>query len=180
MRAARLSRTTSCRGRPGLGSLTLALLPEVRRVVAVEVDAVLAGALPATVADRAPGLADRLEVVHADAMKITDVPGPPPTALVANLPYNVAVPVVLHLLAALPSLRSALVMVQAEVADRMVAPPGDRLAGAVGQARLVRGGAPPGPSGGRCSGPRRTWTRGSSPSPAVSRRHHGDRERCSR
>ncbi|HLV72892.1 dimethyladenosine transferase [Actinomadura hallensis] len=114
---------------PGLGSLTLALLPEVRRVVAVEVDAVLAGALPATVADRAPGLADRLEVVHADAMKITDVPGPPPTALVANLPYNVAVPVVLHLLAALPSLRSALVMVQAEVADRMVAPPGDKVYG---------------------------------------------------
>jgi len=114
---------------PGLGSLTLALLPEVRRVVAVEIDAVLAEALPATVAERAPGLADRLEVVHADAMKITDVPGPPPTALVANLPYNVAVPVVLHLLATLPSLRSALVMVQAEVADRMVAPPGDKAYG---------------------------------------------------
>ena len=111
---------------PGLGSLTLALLPEVRRVVAVEVDEVLAAALPATVRDRAPGLADRLEVVHADAMKITKVPGPEPTALVANLPYNVAVPVVLHLLAALPSLRSALVMVQAEVADRMVARPGGR------------------------------------------------------
>ncbi|XRQ11473.1 16S rRNA (adenine(1518)-N(6)/adenine(1519)-N(6))-dimethyltransferase RsmA [Actinomadura welshii] len=114
---------------PGLGSLTLALLTEVRRVVAVEVDAVLAAELPATVADRAPGVAGRLEVVHADAMKITAVPGPDPTALVANLPYNVAVPVVLNLLAAFPSLRSALVMVQAEVADRMVAPPGGRIYG---------------------------------------------------
>ncbi|MFA1545234.1 16S rRNA (adenine(1518)-N(6)/adenine(1519)-N(6))-dimethyltransferase RsmA [Actinomadura chokoriensis] len=114
---------------PGLGSLTLALLPEVRRVVAVEVDAALAAELPATVAAREPDLAGRLEVVHADAMKITGVPGPDPTALVANLPYNVAVPVVLHLLAALPSLRTALVMVQAEVADRMVAPPGGKIYG---------------------------------------------------
>ncbi|NKZ07329.1 16S rRNA (adenine(1518)-N(6)/adenine(1519)-N(6))-dimethyltransferase RsmA [Actinomadura latina] len=114
---------------PGLGSLTLALLPEVRRVVAVEVDPVLAAELPATVAAREPGLAGRLEVVHADAMKITSVPGPDPTALVANLPYNVAVPVVLHLLATLPSLRTALVMVQAEVADRMVAAPGGKIYG---------------------------------------------------
>ncbi|MFG2244537.1 16S rRNA (adenine(1518)-N(6)/adenine(1519)-N(6))-dimethyltransferase RsmA [Spirillospora sp. NPDC048823] len=114
---------------PGLGSLTLALLPAVRRVVAVEIDAALAAELPATAEARAPGLAARLEVVHADAMKITHLPGPEPTALVANLPYNVAVPVVLHLLATLPSLRSALVMVQAEVADRMVAPPGGRIYG---------------------------------------------------
>ncbi|TDB89452.1 16S rRNA (adenine(1518)-N(6)/adenine(1519)-N(6))-dimethyltransferase RsmA [Actinomadura sp. KC216] len=114
---------------PGLGSLTLALLPEVRRVVAVEVDAALAAALPGTVEVRAPELAGRLEVVHADAMKITAVPGPAPTALVANLPYNVAVPVVLHLLAVLPSLRTALVMVQAEVADRMVAAPGGKIYG---------------------------------------------------
>jgi 16S rRNA (adenine1518-N6/adenine1519-N6)-dimethyltransferase len=114
---------------PGLGSLTLALVAEVRRVVAVEIDPVLAAELPATVAARAPDVADRLEVVHADAMKITDLPGPAPTALVANLPYNVAVPVVLHLLTALPSLRSALVMVQAEVADRMVAPPGGKVYG---------------------------------------------------
>ncbi|MFI0410148.1 16S rRNA (adenine(1518)-N(6)/adenine(1519)-N(6))-dimethyltransferase RsmA [Actinomadura sp. 3N508] len=114
---------------PGLGSLTLALLPQVRRVVAVEVDAALAAALPGTVEARAPEVAGRLEVVHADAMKITNVPGPAPTALVANLPYNVAVPVVLHLLAVLPSLRTALVMVQAEVADRMVAAPGGKIYG---------------------------------------------------
>ncbi|WP_433229884.1 16S rRNA (adenine(1518)-N(6)/adenine(1519)-N(6))-dimethyltransferase RsmA [Actinomadura formosensis] len=114
---------------PGLGSLTLALLPEVRRVVAVEIDPVLAAELPATVAAREPGLAGRLEVVRADAMKITHVPGPAPTALVANLPYNVAVPVVLHLLATLPALRTALVMVQAEVADRMTAAPGSRVYG---------------------------------------------------
>ncbi|TYK49357.1 16S rRNA (adenine(1518)-N(6)/adenine(1519)-N(6))-dimethyltransferase RsmA [Actinomadura decatromicini] len=114
---------------PGLGSLTLALLPEARRVVAVEIDAALAAELPGTVAARAPDLAGRLEVVHADAMRVDGVPGPEPTALVANLPYNVAVPVVLHLLAVLPSLRTALVMVQAEVADRMVASPGGRIYG---------------------------------------------------
>ncbi|MFB4311144.1 16S rRNA (adenine(1518)-N(6)/adenine(1519)-N(6))-dimethyltransferase RsmA [Actinomadura sp. GTD37] len=114
---------------PGLGSLTLALLPAARRVVAVEIDPALAAELPATVAAREPDLAGRLEVVRADAMKITKLPGPDPTALVANLPYNVAVPVVLHLLATLPSLRTALVMVQAEVADRMVAPPGGKIYG---------------------------------------------------
>ncbi|SFN91459.1 dimethyladenosine transferase [Actinomadura madurae] len=114
---------------PGLGSLTLALLPAARRVVAVEIDPALAAELPATAAAREPGLAERLEVVRADAMRIAEVPGPPPTALVANLPYNVAVPVVLHLLAVLPSLRTALVMVQAEVADRMTAAPGSRIYG---------------------------------------------------
>jgi 16S rRNA (adenine1518-N6/adenine1519-N6)-dimethyltransferase len=114
---------------PGLGSLTLALLPAARRVVAIEVDAVLAAALPRTVADRAPGLAGRLEVLPADALRVTSVPGPPPTALVANLPYNVAVPVVLHLLAVLPSLRHGLVMVQAEVADRLSASPGGKIYG---------------------------------------------------
>ena len=114
---------------PGLGSLTLALLEEVRRVVAIEVDPVLAAALPATVAERAPGLVDRFEVVSADALRVTDVPGPPPTALVANLPYNVSVPVMLHLLSLLPSLRHGLVMVQSEVADRLAAPPGSRIYG---------------------------------------------------
>ncbi|MEV3919875.1 16S rRNA (adenine(1518)-N(6)/adenine(1519)-N(6))-dimethyltransferase RsmA [Actinomadura coerulea] len=114
---------------PGLGSLTLALLPRVRRVVAVEIDPALAAELPATAAAREPDLAGRLEVVRDDAMRIAEVPGSPPTALVANLPYNVAVPVVLHLLATLPSLRSALVMVQAEVADRMVAAPGSKIYG---------------------------------------------------
>ncbi|NYD46836.1 16S rRNA (adenine1518-N6/adenine1519-N6)-dimethyltransferase [Actinomadura luteofluorescens] len=114
---------------PGLGSLTLALLPQARRVLAVEIDEALAAELPATAAAREPDLAERLEVVRADAMRIAEVPGPAPTALVANLPYNVAVPVVLHLLATLPSLRSALVMVQAEVADRMVAAPGSKIYG---------------------------------------------------
>jgi 16S rRNA (adenine1518-N6/adenine1519-N6)-dimethyltransferase len=157
---------------PGLGSLTLALLEALpalppaaagpalppaaagpalppaaagpARVVAVEIDPVLAAELPLTVADRAPDLADRLTVVTADALRVA---GPEPTAgsgrreagvelpvapsaLVANLPYNVAVPVVLHLLAVLPSLRRGLVMVQAEVADRMCAGPGSRVYGA--------------------------------------------------
>jgi 16S rRNA (adenine1518-N6/adenine1519-N6)-dimethyltransferase len=114
---------------PGLGSLTLALLEVARRVVAIEVDGVLAAALPATVADRAPGQMDRFEVVHADALRVSAVPGPPPTALVANLPYNVSVPVLLHLLALLPSLERGLVMVQSEVADRLAAPPGSKVYG---------------------------------------------------
>jgi 16S rRNA (adenine1518-N6/adenine1519-N6)-dimethyltransferase len=114
---------------PGLGSLTLALLDQVQRVVAIEIDPVLSAALPATVAARRPDLADRLEVVAADAMRVDAVPGPPPTALVANLPYNVAVPVLLHLLERLPSLRRVLVMVQAEVADRLAAAPGSRAYG---------------------------------------------------
>ncbi|MFT7839570.1 16S rRNA (adenine(1518)-N(6)/adenine(1519)-N(6))-dimethyltransferase RsmA [Saccharothrix sp. BKS2] len=115
---------------PGLGSLTLALLPSCRALVAVEIDGVLADRLPVTVAERAPDLADRLAVVHADAMRVTVAQLPhAPTALVANLPYNVAVPVVLHLLAELPSLRTGLVMVQSEVADRMAAGPGSKVYG---------------------------------------------------
>jgi 16S rRNA (adenine1518-N6/adenine1519-N6)-dimethyltransferase len=114
---------------PGLGSLTLALLEAVQRVVALEIDPVLAAALPATVASYAPDQADRFEVVHADALRVTEVPGPPPTALVANLPYNVSVPVLLHLMALLPSLRHGLVMVQSEVADRLAAAPGSRTYG---------------------------------------------------
>ncbi len=114
---------------PGLGSLTLALLAVARRVVAVEVDPVLAGALPATIAAYAPGEAERCEVVLADAMRVTEIPGPPPTALVANLPYNVSVPVLLHLLALLPSLEHGLVMVQSEVGDRLAAPPGSKVYG---------------------------------------------------
>jgi 16S rRNA (adenine1518-N6/adenine1519-N6)-dimethyltransferase len=114
---------------PGLGSLTLGLLAAAARVVAVEVDPVLAKALPETVRDRAPDLEPKLETVHADALRITEIPGPPPTALVANLPYNVAVPVVLHLLELLPSLRTGLVMVQAEVADRLAAAPGSKIYG---------------------------------------------------
>jgi 16S rRNA (adenine1518-N6/adenine1519-N6)-dimethyltransferase len=115
---------------PGLGSLTLGLLPVAQTVVAVELDPVLADRLPQTVAERAPGFADRLVALHADALRITAADlSPAPTALVANLPYNVAVPVVLHLLAELPALRTALVMVQAEVADRMAAGPGSRVYG---------------------------------------------------
>jgi 16S rRNA (adenine1518-N6/adenine1519-N6)-dimethyltransferase len=109
---------------PGLGSLTLGLLPVVAHVTAVEIDPRLAALLPRTVAERAPQLADRLTVVEADALRIREVPGPAPTALVANLPYNVAVPVLLHLLELLPTLRRALVLVQAEVAERLAAPPG--------------------------------------------------------
>ncbi|AUI61705.1 16S rRNA (adenine(1518)-N(6)/adenine(1519)-N(6))-dimethyltransferase RsmA [Amycolatopsis sp. BJA-103] len=113
---------------PGLGSLTLGLLATGAEVVAVEIDPVLAGRLPNTVAER--GGAERLTVVGADALRIKadDLPERP-TALVANLPYNVAVPVVLHLLAELPSLTSGLVMVQTEVADRMAAGPGSRTYG---------------------------------------------------
>ena len=115
---------------PGLGSLTLALLPACREVHAVEVDPVLAKRLPDTVAERAPNLATRLRVIEDDAVRIkSDRFATAPTALVANLPYNVSVPVVLHLLAELPTLRTALVMVQAEVGDRMAAGPGSRVYG---------------------------------------------------
>jgi 16S rRNA (adenine1518-N6/adenine1519-N6)-dimethyltransferase len=113
---------------PGLGSLTVALLGAAAHVHAVEVDPVLAAALPATVAAR--GAAGRLTVHHADALRITAAQlRPDPTMLVANLPYNVAVPVVLHLLAELDTLRGGLVMVQKEVADRLVAGPGSRTYG---------------------------------------------------
>lgn len=114
---------------PGLGSLTLGLLAEVDRVVAIEVDAVLAAALPATVAAYAPEHVGRFELVHADALRLTELPGPPPTALVANLPYNISVPVLIHLMELLPTLRHGLVMVQAEVADRLAAAPGSRTYG---------------------------------------------------
>ncbi|OLR90317.1 16S rRNA (adenine(1518)-N(6)/adenine(1519)-N(6))-dimethyltransferase RsmA [Actinokineospora bangkokensis] len=114
---------------PGLGSLTLALLPAVERVTAVEIDPVLAGRLGVTVGEQAPGLVGRLRVLERDAMRVGRAELGEPTALVANLPYNVAVPVVLHLLAELPSLRTVLVMVQAEVADRMAAGPGSRVYG---------------------------------------------------
>ncbi|MEO9221309.1 MAG: 16S rRNA (adenine(1518)-N(6)/adenine(1519)-N(6))-dimethyltransferase RsmA, partial [Mycobacteriaceae bacterium] len=115
---------------PGLGSLTLGLLGPAAAVVAVEIDPVLAARLPRTVAERAPALAAKLTVLGADALRVqaTDFLAAP-TALVANLPYNVAVPVLLHLFAELPTLRSALVMVQSEVADRLAAPPGSRTYG---------------------------------------------------
>lgn len=113
---------------PGLGSLTLGLLEAGARVLAVEIDPVLARALPATVAERAPQAADRLTVVEADALTVRELPIAP-SRLVANLPYNVAVPVLLTFLARQPSLTEGLVMVQAEVADRLAAGPGSRTYG---------------------------------------------------
>lgn len=109
---------------PGLGSLTLALLPDVRRVIAVEIDARLAELLPSTIASRLPGGLERLTVIHCDAMRL-DLGDDCPTAIVANLPYNVAVPVLLTMLARLPSVRRVLVMVQLEVAARLAAKPGE-------------------------------------------------------
>ncbi|MEU8135595.1 16S rRNA (adenine(1518)-N(6)/adenine(1519)-N(6))-dimethyltransferase RsmA [Streptodolium elevatio] len=114
---------------PGLGSLTLALLEAADRVVAVEIDPVLARHLPTTVEARMPERADRFALVHADAMTVTELPGPPPTALVANLPYNVSVPVLLHMLQTFPSIERTLVMVQSEVADRLAARPGGKVYG---------------------------------------------------
>ncbi|GAB3922669.1 ribosomal RNA small subunit methyltransferase A [Microlunatus endophyticus] len=113
---------------PGLGSLTLALLEAADRVVAVEIDELLAVALPQTVAERAPDRVAALDVVEADALRITELPADP-TVVVANLPYNVSVPVLLHLLATFDSWRRGLVMVQAEVADRLAARPGSKIYG---------------------------------------------------
>jgi 16S rRNA (adenine1518-N6/adenine1519-N6)-dimethyltransferase len=114
---------------PGLGSLTLGLLATVARVVAVEVDPQLAQTLPRTVAELAPSLSDRLKVIQANAVELSPLPGPALTALVANLPYNVAIPVLLHILESFPSVSRGLVMVQKEVADRLVASPGSRTYG---------------------------------------------------
>lgn len=114
---------------PGLGSLTLALLPVVRHVTAIEVDPRLAGALEDTVRSLQPGSADKLRLVAGDALTVTKLPGPKPTALVANLPYNISVPVVLSFLEHFPSIRRALVMVQLEVAERLAAKPGSKTYG---------------------------------------------------
>jgi 16S rRNA (adenine1518-N6/adenine1519-N6)-dimethyltransferase len=113
---------------PGLGSLTLGLLEVARHVVAVEIDERLADELPATVSARLPDLAGHLSVLTADALRVTDLPHLP-TAVVANLPYNVSVPVLLHLLATFPGWSRGLVMVQSEVADRLVAEPGSKIYG---------------------------------------------------
>lgn len=113
---------------PGLGSLTLGLLSAGADVVAVEIDPILAEALPLTVEQYLPDAAPRLTVIAADAMALRDLPVDP-TSLVANLPYNVAVPIVLHLLDAFASIQDGLVMVQSEVADRLAAPPGSRVYG---------------------------------------------------
>ena len=113
---------------PGLGSLTLALLETGAHVTAIEIDPRLAAALADTVADRAPDEAPRLDVIPADALTVSSLTHPP-TMLVANLPYNVSVPVILHFLENFPSLTRVLVMVQSEVADRLAAPPGSRTYG---------------------------------------------------
>ena len=113
---------------PGLGSLTLGLLEAGARVTAVEIDARLAAQLPLTVEVLAPETLDRLTVITDDAMKVIGLPGAP-TRLVANLPYNVSVPVLLHLLSTVPTLETALVMVQAEVGQRIAADPGSKIYG---------------------------------------------------
>ncbi|WP_113902498.1 MULTISPECIES: 16S rRNA (adenine(1518)-N(6)/adenine(1519)-N(6))-dimethyltransferase RsmA [Brevibacterium] len=132
---------------PGLGSLTLGLLEAGHHVTAVEIDDVLAARLPVTIAEYAvpetdtlaeagdasgdaaePSAAARFDLVNADALRVTALPVEP-QALVANLPYNVAVPVLLHFLEIFPSLRSVLVMVQLEVAERLSAGPGSRTYG---------------------------------------------------
>ncbi|GAA1153224.1 16S rRNA (adenine(1518)-N(6)/adenine(1519)-N(6))-dimethyltransferase RsmA [Nesterenkonia sandarakina] len=120
---------------PGLGSLTLGLLDESAMVSAVEIDPKLAAQLPETVQRFRPERAGNLRVLEQDALKLTPASftdlgdGQGPSVLVANLPYNVAVPVVLHLLQILPSLRKGLVMVQEEVADRLCAGPGSKIYG---------------------------------------------------
>ena len=123
---------------PGLGSLTLGLMDAAAAVTAVEIDPTTAARLPETAAAMRGGASGRLAVLHADAMKVTPeevdavrpaaAPGAP-TALVANLPYNVAVPVLLHVLERFPSIRHGLVMVQEEVADRLAAGPGSKVYG---------------------------------------------------
>ena len=113
---------------PGLGSLTLALLQECHSTTVIEIDPQLAEQLPKTVAERLPECSAKLHVVQADALKVNSLPIAP-SALVANLPYNVSVPVILHLLETFPSIKTVLVMVQAEVADRLAALPGSRTYG---------------------------------------------------
>lgn len=111
---------------PGLGSLTLGLLEAGADVVAVEIDGRLAELLPQTAARMQPGRP--LHVIHADALVTTEIPADV-SVIVANLPYNTSVPIVLHLLATLPSLTRVLVMVQAEVAERLAAGPGSKAYG---------------------------------------------------
>lgn len=113
---------------PGLGSLTLGLLATGARVIAIEIDPKLAKLLPSTVAAHQPDAVDRLTIINSDALDVTELPEKP-TAVVANLPYNVSVPVILHLLERFPSWQTGLVMVQLEVADRLVAKPGSKVYG---------------------------------------------------
>lgn len=112
---------------PGLGSLTLGLIEAGHRVTAIEIDPRLAERLPRTLVERGGNPAD-LTVIQSDALLVTELPEPP-TALVANLPYNVSVPVLIHLLETFPTIRRVLVMVQAEVGQRLAASPGSKLYG---------------------------------------------------
>lgn len=114
---------------PGLGSLTLGLLDVAQHVTVVEIEPSLAARLPRTVAERAPAASERLTVVESDALAVDTLPDPQPTALVANLPYNVSVPVILHVMERFGTIARGLVMVQLEVADRLAAPPGSRTYG---------------------------------------------------
>ena len=113
---------------PGLGSLTLAILETGASVVAVEIDHRLAARLPETAAAHDVP-AERLTVIDADALQVNELPGEP-EVLVANLPYNVSVPVLLHFLETFPFLQRGVVMVQAEVGERLAAPPGSKVYGA--------------------------------------------------
>ncbi len=112
---------------PGMGSLTLALLDRGATVTAVEIDPVLAGRLPRTIAEHSHSEIHRLTVLNQDVLTLRpDEVASPPTAVVANLPYNIAVPALLHLFCEFPSIRTATVMVQAEVAERLAAEPGGK------------------------------------------------------
>lgn len=113
---------------PGLGSLTIALLPVAREVIAVEIDRRLATQLIETMQSKIPNHADKLQIINEDAQLINTLPQSP-TALVANLPYNISVPVILHFLEKFPSINKGLVMVQAEVAQRLAAKPGNKIYG---------------------------------------------------
>ena len=111
---------------PGLGSLTLGLLEVADHVISVEIDGKMAAAIEQTVAKRAAGR--KFSLVSQDAMKVSELPGEP-SALVANLPYNISVPVLLHFIETFPSLRHGLVLVQSEVAHRLAAKPGSKVYG---------------------------------------------------
>jgi len=113
---------------PGLGSLTIALLPLASEVIAVEIDRRLATQLIETMQSKIPNHADKLQIINEDAQLINTLPQSP-TALVANLPYNISVPVILHFLEKFPSINKGLVMVQAEVAQRLAAKPGNKIYG---------------------------------------------------
>jgi 16S rRNA (adenine1518-N6/adenine1519-N6)-dimethyltransferase len=113
---------------PGLGSLTIALLPLASEVIAVEIDRRLATQLTETMQNKIPNYADKLRIINEDAQLINTLPQSP-TALVANLPYNISVPVILHFLEKFPSINKGLVMVQAEVAQRLAAKPGNKIYG---------------------------------------------------